>query len=86
MSLTEDQIVLVNKLYRDPSKGLLTAPALNKYLKDNGETGFTVGKIKNYLNSLQTTQTSKLEYSHNSYTPEHPLDQFQIDLVFMPAS
>ena len=31
MSLTEDQIKLVDKLYRDPSKGLLNAPALNKY-------------------------------------------------------
>jgi len=86
MSLTEDQIKIVDKLYRDPSKGLLTPPALNKYLKDNGEKGFTADKIKNYLNSLQTTQTAKLEYSHNSYTPQHPLDQFQIDLVYMPSS
>jgi hypothetical protein len=86
MSLTEDQIKILDPLYKDPSKGLLTAPALNKYLKDNNYKGFTVDKIKNYLNSLQTTQTSKLEYSQNSYTPEHPLDQFQIDLVYMPSS
>ena len=35
MSLTEEQIKIVDKLYRDPSKGLLPASALNKYLKDN---------------------------------------------------
>ena len=58
MSLTEKQLELVDKLYRDASLGLLTAPALNKYLKDNGHTGFTINKIKDYLNSLETTQTS----------------------------
>ena len=65
MSLTEDQIKLVEKLYRDPSKGLLTPPALNKYLKNIGENGFTVEKIKTYLNSLQTTQKSKFEYFYS---------------------
>ena len=45
MSLTEKQIELVDKLYRDASKGLLAAPALNKYLKDNGHTGFTIKNI-----------------------------------------
>jgi len=86
MSLTEKQIELVDKLYRDASLGLLTAPALNKYLKDNGHTGYTINKIKDYLNSLETTQTSKLHYSNVSYVAEHPLEQFQIDLVYMDSS
>ena len=42
LNLTESQIELVDKLYRDPKLGLLTAPALNKYLKDNGHTGYTI--------------------------------------------
>ena len=42
MSLSEKQIELVDKLYRDASLNLLTPPALNKYLKDNGHAGFTI--------------------------------------------
>ena len=86
MNLTESQIELVDKLYRDPKLGLLTAPALNKYLKDNGHTGYTIKNIKEYLNSLETTQTSKLHYSNVSYVAEHSLEQFQIDLVYMDSS
>ena len=84
MSLNTSQIKIVDDLYRNASLGLLTAPALNKYLKDNGSTGYTIKKIQDYLNSLQTTQTSKLHYSNVSYVAEHPLEQFQIDLVYMP--
>ena len=51
MNLTDKQIELVDKLYRDPKLGLLTAPALNKYLKDNGHKGFTINNIKHYLDS-----------------------------------
>ena len=86
MSLSEKQVELVDKIYRDASLGLLTPQAINKYLKDNGHVGFTADKIKNYLNSLQTTQTSKTQYSNVSYVAEHPLDQFQIDLVYMNKS
>ena len=86
MSLTESQIKILDPLHRDASKGLLTAPALNKYLKDNGYTGFTIDKIKNYLNSLQTTQTSKSQYSKVSYVAEGQREQYQIDLVYMSAN
>ena len=86
MNLNEDQIVLLDGLYRNPKLGLLTAPALNTYLKQQGHKGFTIKNIKEYLNSLETTQTSKLHYSNVSYVAEHPLDQFQIDLVYMDSS
>jgi hypothetical protein len=86
MSLTEKQIALLDGLYRNPSLGLLTAPALNSYLKQQGQTGFTIKNIKEYLNSLETTQVSKLHYSNVSYVAEHALDQFQIDLVYMNKS
>jgi hypothetical protein len=36
MSLSEKQVELVDKIYRDASLGLLTPQAINKYLKDNG--------------------------------------------------
>ncbi len=76
MNLNEKQIELLDHLYRDASKGLLTAPALNTYLKQQGQTGFTIKNIKEYLDSLETTQTSKLHYSDVSYVAEHQLDQF----------
>ena len=86
MSLTEKQVELVDKLYRDASLNLLTAPALNKYLKDNGQTGFTIKNIKEYLGNLETTQTSKSHYSNHSYVAEGPREQFQLDLIYMPDS
>jgi hypothetical protein len=86
MNLNETRIALLDQLYRDASKGLLTAPAFNTYLKQQGQKGFTIKNIKEYLDSLETTQTSKLHYSNVSYGTEHPLDQFQIDIVYMSKS
>ena len=83
MNLNEKQIALLDGLYRNPSLGLLNAPALDTYLKQQGEKGFTINKIKEYLSSLETTQVSKLHFSNVSYVAEHPLDQFQIDIVHM---
>ncbi len=86
MSLTENQISVVDKLYRDASLNLLTPAALNKYLKDNGNTGFTIKNIKEYLGNLETTQTSKSHYSNHSYVAEGPREQYQLDLIYMPDS
>jgi hypothetical protein len=86
MSLTESQIQILDSLYRDASTGLLTAPALNTYLKQQGHKGFTIKNVKIYLDSLETTQTSKLYYSNVSYVAERALDQFQIDIVYMQKS
>ena len=81
MSLTEPQIKLLDKLYRNPALGLLTAPALNTYLKQQKHTGFTIKNIKEYLAALETTQVSKLHYSKVSYVAEGIREQYQIDLV-----
>ncbi len=55
-------------------------------MEQQGQPGFTINKIKEYLGALETTQTSKLHYSNVSYVAEHPLGQFQIDLVYMNKS
>jgi len=86
MNLNDDQIKILDSLYRDASKGLLTAPALNKYLKEKGYTGYTIKNIKEYLDSLETTQTSKSQYSKVSYVAEGQREQYQIDLVYMPSN
>ena len=46
MNLNEDQIKLLDSLYRNPALGLLTAPALNTYLKQQGHKEFTIKKYK----------------------------------------
>ena len=46
MNLNEDQIALLDPLYRDPKLGLLTAPALNTYLKQQGHKGVHHQKYK----------------------------------------
>ena len=86
MNLNEDQTALLDGLYLDPKLGLLTASALNTYLKQQGHKGFTIKNIKEYLDSLETTQTSKLHYSNVSYVAEGIREQYQIDLVYMDKS
>ena len=86
MTLTQEQIKLLDDTYRNPALGLLTPPALNSYFKKNGHTGFTIKNIKEYLDSLETSQTSKLNYGNYSYVAEGALEQFQIDLVYLPDS
>ena len=68
MNLNEKQIALLDGLYRNPSLGLLNAPALNTYLKQQGQTGFTINKIKEYLSSLETTQV-RLSREHSNPRP-----------------
>ena len=39
--------------------------------------------IFEWFNNLQTVQTQKKKTGYNSYIPEKPLEQFQIDLTHM---
>ena len=45
--------------------------------------GFTIKNMKEYLDSLETTQTGKLHYSNVSHVAEHPFNPFQIEIVYM---
>ena len=49
---------LLDQPYRNPALGLLTAPVLNTYFKQEGQTGFTIKNIKEDLGRLETKQTS----------------------------
>ena len=48
MSLNDNQIQLLQNLYNDESLGLTTEIKLYDYLKTNGETGYTLSKIKEF--------------------------------------
>ena len=56
MSLNDNQIQLLQKFYNDESLGLTTEKKLYDYLKTNGETGYTLSKIKEFLKSLEVNQ------------------------------
>ena len=86
MSLSQDQIIKVDALYTDPSKGLTTFKKVYDYLKSQGETGYTLQKIKDYLGSLQVNQVLTKRRGDVSFVADGPLQQFQIDLVYMKKS
>ena len=48
MSLTDNDIVLLQKLYYDASLGLTTGKKIYDYLKSNGKSGYTVSKINEF--------------------------------------
>ena len=56
MSFSDKQIELLQNLYNDASLGLTTGQKLYNYLKSNGETGYTLSKIKEFLKSLEVNQ------------------------------
>jgi len=56
MSLNDNQIQLLQKIYNDESLGLTTEKKLYDYLKSNGEIGYTLSKIKEFLKSLEVNQ------------------------------
>jgi len=49
MSLNDNQIQLLQKIYNDESLGLTTGQKLYNYLKSNGETGYTLSKVNEFL-------------------------------------
>ena len=86
MSFNDNQIQLLQNLYSDSSLGLTTAQKLYSYLKSNGETGYTLSKINDFLKSLEVNQVLTKRRGDISFVAESPLQQFQIDLVYMPKS
>ena len=86
MSFNDTQIQLLQNLYNDASLGLTTGQKLFSCLKSNGETGYTLSKINEFLKSLEVNQVLTKRRGDISFVAEGPLEQFQIDLVFMPKS
>ena len=86
MSLNDQQIQQLQNLYNDESLGLTTTKKLYDYLKSNGETGYTLSKINEFLKSLEVNQVLTKRRGDISFVAEGPLEQFQIDLIYMPKS
>ena len=86
MSFNDKQIELLQNLYNDASLGLTTGQKLYSYLKSNGETGYTLSKINEFLKSLEVNQVLTKRRGDISFVAEGPLQQFQIDLIYMSRS
>jgi hypothetical protein len=86
MSFNDTQIQLLQNLYNDASLGLTTGQKLYNHLKANGETGYTLTKINEFLKSLEVNQVLTKRRGDISFVAEGPLEQFQIDLIYMPKS
>ena len=86
MSFSDKQIELLQNLYNDASLGLTTGQKFYNYLKSNGETGYTLSKVNEFLKSLEVNQVLTKRRGDISFVAEGPLQQFQIDLIYMPKS
>ena len=86
MSLSDKQIEQLQNLYNDSSLALTTGKKIYDHLKSNGETGYTLSKINDFLKSLEVNQVLKKRRGNISFVAEAPLEQFQIDLIYMPKS
>ncbi len=56
------------------------------HLKTNGETGYTLTKINEFLKSLEVNQVLAKRRGDIFFVAEGPLEQFRIDLVYVPKS
>jgi hypothetical protein len=86
MSLTDKDIVELQKLYYDASLGLTASKKMYDYLKSNGKSGYTLAKINEFLKSLEINQVLTERRGNISFAAKGPLEQFQIDLVYMRKS
>ncbi len=84
--MNDKQIELLQNLYNDASLGLTTGQKLYSYLKSNGETGYTLLKLNEFLKSLEVNQVLTKRRGDISFVAEGQFEQFQIDLIYMPKS
>ena len=91
--LTPEKEKIIENAYKNPKYGLSSAPKLYEYLKQNkltfvkGNSGITIKNIKDWLSKQEVYQVLLGRHNnYNSFIAEGPLEQFQIDLVYMPKS
>ena len=93
MNLTPEKEEIIEKYYRDPKYGLSSAVKLYEVLRPKGLTyssnmdGITLRNIKEWLAKQEVHQISLGRHNnYDSYIAEGPLQQFQIDLIYMPKA
>ena len=94
MAITEKVDKILTELYKDPKTGLRGIDALYEQVKKHGfaynpkvKQGITKVLVKEWYDSYEELQVYKpKKKTYNSFVAEKALDQFQIDLVYMPKS
>jgi transposase InsO family protein len=91
--MDEKDIEYLQSLLKIPSVGARGVNAIYEEVKKQGKaydnktkSGFTLAKIKQWYESREKVQTHKRGTGYHSYTPEHPRQQFQIDLIMLPKA
>jgi len=87
MNLTDEKIKYLEAIYKDPKKGLGGANALYQAVKREGNPfNVTQKNVTDFYKSLEVNQVATARNStYNSFVATGPLQQFQIDLIYMPA-
>ena len=90
MNISDADKTYLQGLLKDPSIGSRGAKAIFEAVKAQGraynaktKTGLTNKDITEWYNNLTTIQIHKKINGYNSFNPEYPLQQFQIDLIMM---
>ena len=77
---------IIENAYRDPAFGLRSSYSLYKHLKPK-HPAIKISDVKNWLAQQEAYQVSKpRSNTYNSFLAAGPLEQFQIDLIYMPKS
>src|SRR2546421_7576668 len=75
---------LIRKAYYDPLIGFTGVNKLYKYFQQQEQYNITLNDIKKFLKKQEIYQTSKKNYGKlNSFIPQHPLQEFQVDLIYL---
>ncbi|MFN9110961.1 MAG: transposase family protein, partial [Bacteroidota bacterium] len=92
--LTAEKSKIIEKLFKNPEYGLGSIPRLYTQLKAQklnysreNPDGITYDNIKEWMNKQEPYQILKpRNNTYESYIAEGPLQQFQVDLIYMPKS
>jgi transposase InsO family protein len=92
--LTPEKEKTLSILYKNPATGLGSIPSLYSQLKKQNLTyskgnpdGITYANIKEWLHKQEPYQIMKPRTNtYESFIAEGPLQQFQVDLIYMPKS
>ena len=88
MNLTDEKIKYLTDIYKDPKKGLGGANALYNAIKREGnQLDITKKNVTDFYKSLEVNQVATARNStYNSFVATGPLQQFQVDIIYMPKA
>jgi hypothetical protein len=86
--------IYIEKIFKNPETGLGSIPSLYSQLKKQNLTfskekpdGITYNNIQEWITKQEPYQIMKSRNNtYQSYIADGPLEQFQIDLIYMPKS